>query len=60
MYFSALGQELSQGLLAWPTAHLPGTPSTCQPGPPEERFSIFSDLDAVKAHAYAQYKLGPT
>jgi hypothetical protein len=33
-----------------PPACLPDTLNTCQPGPPAERLSIFSDLDAVKAH----------
>jgi len=28
----------------------PDTPNTCQPGPPAERFSIFSDLDMLWKH----------
>jgi len=28
-----------------PPAYLPDTLNTCQPGPPAERLSIFSDLD---------------
>jgi hypothetical protein len=42
-----------------PLACLPDTLNTFQPGPPAERFSIFSDLDAVKAHLHIQQKLGP-
>ena len=30
---------------------------TCQPGPPAEKFSISSGLDAVKAHMHVQHKL---
>jgi len=40
-------------------ACLPDTLNTCQPGPPAKRLSIFSDLDAVKAHMHVQHKLGP-
>jgi len=41
-------------------ACLPDTLNTCQePGLPVERLSIFSDLDAVKAHMLVQHKLGP-
>jgi hypothetical protein len=42
-----------------PPACLPDTLNTCQPGPPADRLSIFSDLDAVKAHMHVQHKLGP-
>ena len=42
-----------------PPACLPGTLNTCQPGPPAERFSIFSNLNAVKAHMHVHHKLGP-
>jgi hypothetical protein len=42
-----------------PPACLPDTPDTCQPGPPAERFSIFSDIDAVKTRMHVQHKLGP-
>ena len=40
-----------------PPACLPDTLNTCQPGPPPERLSIFSDLDAAKAHMHVQLKL---
>jgi ribonuclease HI len=43
-----------------PPACLPDTLNTCQLGPPAERLSIFSDLDAVKAHMHVQHNLGPT
>ena len=43
-----------------PPACLPDTLNTCQPGHPAERLSVFSDLDAVKAHMHVQRKLGPT
>ena len=42
-----------------PSACLPDTLNTCQPGPPAERLSMFSDLDAVKVHMHVQHKLGP-
>ena len=42
-----------------PPACLPDTPNTCQRGPPAERLSIFSDLDAVNAQMHVQHKLGP-
>jgi ribonuclease HI len=42
-----------------PPACLTDNPNTCQPGPPVDRLSIVSDLDAVKAHMHVQYKLGP-
>ena len=35
-----------------PPACLPDTLSTCQPWPPADMLSIFSDFDAVKAHMY--------
>ena len=41
-----------------PPAYLPDALNTCQRGPPAERLSIFSDLDAVKAHMHVQHKLG--
>jgi hypothetical protein len=41
-----------------PPACLPDTLYTCQSGPPAERLSISSDLDAVKAHMHVQHKLG--
>ena len=37
----------------------PPSDNTCQPGLPADRLSIFSDLDAVKAHMHVQHKLGP-
>ena len=40
-------------------ACLPDTLNTCQRGPPGERTSIFSGLDALKAHMHVQHKLGP-
>ena len=42
-----------------PPACLLDTFNTCQPGPPADRISILSDLDAVIAHKHAQHKLGP-
>ena len=42
-----------------PPACIPDTIYTCQSGPPAERLSIFSDLDAVEAHMHVQHKLGP-
>jgi len=42
-----------------PSACLPGALNTCQPGPPADRLSIFSDIDAVKARMYNQHRLGP-
>ena len=42
-----------------PPACLTDNPNTCQPGPPVDRLSIVSDLDAVKAHMHVQHKLGP-
>jgi len=41
-----------------PPACLPDTLNTCQRRPPAKRFSIFSNLDAVKAHMHVQHKLG--
>ena len=42
-----------------PPVCLPDTLDTYQPGPPVDRLSIFSDLNAVKAHMHVQHKLGP-
>jgi hypothetical protein len=42
-----------------PPACLPDTIITCQPRLPADRLSIFSDLNAVKAHKPDQHKLGP-
>jgi hypothetical protein len=50
-----------------PPAYVPDTLNTCQPRPPADRLSIFSDLDAVshiahmhvQAHMRVQHKLGP-
>jgi hypothetical protein len=37
----------------------PDIPYTCQQGPPADRLSIFSDLDAVQTRMHIQHKLGP-
>jgi hypothetical protein len=42
-----------------PPVCLPDTLDTYQPGPPVDRLSIFSDLNAVKAHIHVQHNLGP-
>ena len=50
-----------------PPAYVPDARNTCQPGPPADRLSIFSDLDAVshiahmhvQAHMRVQHKIGP-
>jgi hypothetical protein len=42
-----------------PPACLPDTLNTCQTGLPADRLSIFSNLNAVKAHVRVQHKLGP-
>jgi hypothetical protein len=39
-------------------ACLPDALNTCQRRPPPERLSIFSDLNAIKAHMHVQHKLG--
>jgi hypothetical protein len=41
-----------------PPACLPESLNTCQPGPPAERLSIFSYLNAVKTHMHVQQKQG--
>ena len=40
-----------------PPACLPDTLNTCQRRPPAKRFSIFSNLDALKAHMHIQLGL---
>jgi hypothetical protein len=52
----------SKGGIFWPArgvnpppACLPHALSTCQPGLPTDRLSIFSDLDAVMAHMHVRH-----
>ena len=59
-------EAYSHSSILWPArvgnplpACLPDTFDICQPVPPAERLSLFSDLDAVKAHMHVQLKLGP-
>jgi hypothetical protein len=42
-----------------PPAYLPDTLNICQPGPLTDRVSIFSAINAVKAHMHAQQNLDP-